>query len=57
MSLIKIIGKVSWAKEKWQNKYDEYINKIKELVENGKIRKTRYENYKKFIESIEELKR
>ena len=30
---------------------------IKELVENGKIRKTRYENYKKFIESIEELKR
>ena len=30
---------------------------IKELLENGKIRKTRYENYKKFIESIEELKR
>ena len=27
------------------------------IVENGKIRKTRYENYKKFIESIEELKR
>ena len=26
-------------------------------IENGKIRKTRYENYKKFIESIEELKR
>ena len=30
---------------------------IKELVEKGKIRKTRYENYKKFIESIEELKK
>lgn len=30
---------------------------IKELVEKGKIRKTRYENYKKFIESIDELKR
>lgn len=30
---------------------------IKELVENGKIRKTRYENYKKFIESIDGLKR
>lgn len=30
---------------------------IKELVEKGKIRKTRYENYKKFIESIDGLKR
>ena len=30
---------------------------IKELVEKGKIRKTRYENYKKFIESIGESKR
>ena len=30
---------------------------IKELVEKGKIRKTRYENYKKFIEGIEEPKR
>ena len=26
---------------------------IKELVEEGKIRRTRYDNYKKFIESIE----
>ena len=30
---------------------------IKELVENGKIRQTRYENYKKFIESLDENKR
>lgn len=30
---------------------------IKELVENGKIRQTRYENYKKFIENLEENKR
>ncbi len=30
---------------------------IKKLVSSGKIRRTRYENYKKFIESIEEKKR
>ena len=30
---------------------------IKELVSNGKIRNTRYENYKKFIESIIDNKR
>ena len=30
---------------------------IKKMVLNGTIRNTRYENYKKFIESIEENKR
>lgn len=30
---------------------------IKKLLEEGKIRNTRYENYKKFIESLEEKKR
>lgn len=30
---------------------------IKELVDDGKIRNTRYENYKKFIQSLEEKKR
>ena len=30
---------------------------IKKMVEEGKIRSTRYDNYKKFIESVVEKKR